>query len=713
MLSALIAALPLALPLQHASDEPTLPVSPLPADLVLDGRLEESAWQEAAAVDFTMVEPVEGGEPTCRTVMRVLAGKDALVLGFECFDPDPAGIVAQSVERDSFFIDEDFVAVVLGPSRDGRTGYIFVVNPLGARYDALVAERGESDIPEWDGVWEAAAVQDESGWSTEIRIPVRTLTFPAGANTWHLNAERSVRRLLEVSRWSGARRDWRVAQTSHAGLVTDLPEFDLGLGLTFRPSLVGYFGREGAGFGEEGNLDAALDMEWRITPDLRASLTVNTDFAETEVDARQTNLSRFDLFYPEKRSFFLEGADAFDFGLGLGQDVVPFYSRRIGLVDGREVPILAGAKLHGRIGSTTIGLLGVETGSEPGLASETALGVVRLKQDVLDESSLGILATAGDPLSRSGSWLAGADFTYQTSRLWGGRNFLAGVWGLTMNREGLAGDRSAWGVKLDYPNDLWDLALVYKRIGDGFDPSLGFVPRTNVERTRLKVEYMPRPELSWLRQTFHEFEGILWTGLDDHRWESYEINLMPFELLFENGNEFEVGLSTRGDRPDSSFEVADGVEVQAGSYEWTAYGAEFRVESTRSTVGLETAAWWGPWYDGDRQMTAASLFWRPAPILTLEAEVEHNDGELPAGAFNEAAYGLRGSLNFSSDLFFTLWAQYDTESDSIGVNNRLGWTLTPESALYFVYNNNWNRFGDRWLPDGRDTTVKFEYELRF
>ena len=439
-----------------AETVPSLQVGVLPDDLRLDGVLDEEAWSGAPAIEnLTMVEPTEGAAPTLRTTVRVLADARQLVIGVRCFDPDPTGIVSYAVARDSSLGGEDHVRIVLGTFRDGRTGYVFSVNPAGARYDALVARRGEGENSSWDGIWEAATSRDDQGWSVEIRIPVRTLSFKEGLDAWHFNVGRRVQRLLERHRWAGARLDWRITQTSHAGLLTDLPEFDLGLGLAVRPALVASESQVDRSRDRDFDLEPSLDVAWKPTPDLTVQLTANTDFAETEVDTRRTNLTRFPLFFPEKRAFFLEGADAFDFGLGVGRDLVPYHSRRIGLVGGEEVPLLFGAKTHGRLGDTSIGALFAHTGHETDVAPSQAMGVMRVRQDILEESTVGMIATVGDPEGRHGSYMTGADFTYQTSRAWGDKNFLAGAWALTADHENSAGDsRSAMGGKIDYPNDL-------------------------------------------------------------------------------------------------------------------------------------------------------------------------------------------------------------------------------------------------------------------
>jgi hypothetical protein len=455
-----------AQPAAPAVAAPTLRVGSLAGPLRLDGRLDEAAWAAADSIaNLTQIEPAEGGAPAGRTVVRVLAGAGEIVIGVRADDPEPGRLVSFARERDAALANEDHVKIVLDTYRDGRSGYVFAVNPNGARYDALVADQGEGENANWDAVWEAATARTATGWSAEIRIPVRSLLFRPGLDEWGFNVQRRVQRLQETDRWASPERDYKITQTFRAGRLTDLPPFALGVGLSVRPSLTAGAGVPAPRGRMEDDRDASLDVTQLLGANTLASLTVNTDFAETEVDTRRTNLTRFPLVFPEKRTFFLQGADIFDFGLGAGDDARPFFSRRVGLLNGQEVPIRVGGKVNGRSRGTNYGALAVRTGHAgvPGLDSlptGNTMGVLRVKQNVLRESSVGVISTFGDPLGRARSWLGGADATYQTSRFRGDKNFLVGVWGQALGREGLAGRRRAFGGKVDYPNDLWDVAVI-------------------------------------------------------------------------------------------------------------------------------------------------------------------------------------------------------------------------------------------------------------
>ncbi len=296
---------------------PSLRTGTLTSGIAIDGRLTESAWDSAEATDaFRQTDPSEGALPTARTIVRVLADTRALVIGVVCDEPDPSGIVSFSVRRDADLNSEDHIRVVLGPFADGRSGYVFAVNPSGSRYDALINPGGESENPEWDGIWEAAATRLPSGWSVEIRIPVQTLAFKRGLHEWQFNAQRRIQRRLETDRWASPARQYHLTQTSRAGLLTELPDFDLGLGLSVRPAVTTGGGIQAPSAPLTRDFQPSLDVTQRAGANVLVSATVNTDFAETEVDTRRTNLTRFPLFFPEKRTFFLESADIFEYGLG-------------------------------------------------------------------------------------------------------------------------------------------------------------------------------------------------------------------------------------------------------------------------------------------------------------------------------------------------------------------------------------------------------------
>jgi hypothetical protein len=697
--------------------------------LKVDGVLDEAAWSSTDSIaDLTQIEPVEGQQPTGRTVVRVLSTGDAIIFGIRAYDPDAARITSFARNRDAVLTNEDHVRIVLDTYLDGRSGYVFIVNPHGARYDALVANQGEGENAQWDAIWEAATHRDDTGWSAEIIIPIKSLLFKRGLSEWGFNVERRIQRLLESSRWASPDRDVKINVTSRAGLLTGVPAFELGLGMSIRPSVTSSVGKPAPATSAVSDVSASLDVTKRIAGNTLGSLTFNTDFAETEVDTRRTNLTRFPLLFPEKRTFFLEGSDIFDFGLGLGSssgssgDIIPFFSRRIGLLGGREVPLDAGVKIAGREGATNFGALLVRTGDVDTLPTDNTMGAFRLKQNVLRESSVGVMATFGDPLGRAGSWTAGTDLTYQTSRFRGDKNFLVGVWGLAMGRDDLPGtSQHAIGTKIDWPNDLWDVAFTYKWVGESFDPSLGFVQRPGAQLVTLNIVNTPRPKRPIfglrVRQMTNEWFNTLATDLDG-RWESYRVFLAPINWRLESGDRYEVNVVPTGERLVTPFEIATGVIIPPGSYHWNRYRLEAALASKRRFSGQFT--WWfGEFYSGTLDEFIATASWKPSALFIMEFNATRNVGRLAEGDFTQDVVGTRVRLNVSPDLQFNSYMQYDNTTDSFGTNTRVRWTFSPLGELFVVYNHNIRELlptpgiPREWRFDSNQLLVKLQYAWRY
>lgn len=714
---ALVAGMPLW---AQQPARPQLRVAPISRDIRLDGRLDEPEWLSADSIsNLTQIEPVEGAQPSGKTVVRVLASTDALIIGIRA--DDPAAITSFARERDADLSNQDHIRLVLDTYLDGRSGYVFIVNPNGARFDALVTNQGEGEDANWDAVWEAATTHTGTGWSAEIRMPAKSLLFRQGLSRWGFNVQRRIQRLQETDRWASADRDVKINMTSRAGILTDIPRFDLGVGLSVRPSLHAAAGIPAPAANVRKDFEPSLDVTQRLGANTLASLTVNTDFAETEVDTRRTNLTRFPLFFPEKRTFFLEGSDIFAFGLGTGDDVRAFFSRRVGLLGGVEVPLDAGLKVNGRQGGTSLGALVVRTGGLDTLPTESTMGLVRVRQNVLRESSVGIVGGFGDPLDRSGSWLAGTDLTYQTTRFRGDKNVLVGAWGLAMDRDDLTGRRHAMGGKIDYPNDLLDVALTYKWLGDDFDPSLGFVPRPGVQITTLNVTHQPRPRRPILglrvRQMFNESLNTLVTDLNG-RWESYRIFAAPINWRLESGDRFEFNVVPVGERLVAPFEIADGVSILPGTYHWTRWRLEGALASKRKVSGQLT--WWfGDFYTGRLDELSLTGSWKPSSFFIVELNSTRNVGRLAEGNFTQQVVGTRFRFNVSPDLQVNSYLQYDNESNIFGTNTRLRWTFVPQGDLFVVYNHNaiepLDPLGARmgWRFSSNQLLVKLQYAFRY
>ncbi len=712
------------------SAKPTLRVQAIASGaekaIRLDGRLTEPEWAtEDSIANLTQFEPEEGIAPAGRTVVRVLASPTGIVIGFRC-EGDTSAIVAFSKARDVELDEEDHVLIVLDTFGDERSGYVFAVNPAGSRFDGLINSQGDDVNSSWDALWEAGVSRDATGWSGEIRIPIQSLSFKSGLDHWGLNLERRVQSLQESSRWSGAKRDFEIFQMTQAGVLAGLPKFDQGLGLTVRPAVVGKYFVPDPGEDREFESQVSLDVTQKLGPNLTANLTVNTDFAETEVDQRQTNLSRFDILFPEKRSFFLDGADIFEFGLGMDLEdapVLPFFSRRIGIFtpegedEGTEVPIIVGGKIQGRVGQTNLGGLIVSTDAVEDVAvPQTEMGVVRLNRNVFSESTFGLLATSGDPLGRR-SWTAGGDFTYRTSKFRDDKNLQMGVWAVKMDRDSLEDDRMAYGGKIAYPNDLWDLEATYFRIGEDFDPSLGFVQRVgHVVYGAAKVS--PRPEKSSVR-VFTTGASYFQVSALDGGWESYLAAITPADVLFESGDRVAVLVEPQGERPLEPFDVFDSpeltVELPPGDYQWTRYAVTGTLAAQRAVSGELTYSF-GGFYGGDLQTLEADVRFKPHSVLSLQLTGERNEAKLPEGDFTQYLYGLRSELKPTPNFQLSNFLQYDNESRSMGSSSRLRWTFHPQGDLFVTFNQNLVKTftdpKDRFVFLTDELIVKLQYAFR-
>ncbi|MEZ4999405.1 MAG: DUF5916 domain-containing protein [Bacteroidales bacterium] len=691
-------------------EAPRLTVRQVSDNIKIDGDLSDNEWMMADSISrFRAIEPVEGSEPAFPTTVRVLFSQKNIYIGITCYDTEPGRIVSYSKARDSELEDEDNVKIIFDTYADGRNGYIFSVNPFACRFDAIVSNNGESENSNWDAIWEARTMVNEGSWSVEIKIPVSSLTFKKNLDHWGFNVERKVQRLMEVSRWTALSRDYKFGQTIHAGSLVNLPELNLGLGLTPTVSTIGKV---------SGNRDNQTEYSWqnsldvmkKITPDITAQLTVNTDFAETEVDSRQTNLTRFPQLYPEKRQFFLEGSDIYDFGLGLNRDFIPFFSRRIGLNEGSEVPVKWGAKVNGKLNNTHFGVLVNETREVESLLPSTTTGVIRIKQNILAESSLGLLHLPATRQAGQTAWMSGVDFTYKTSRFNHNKNFLVGIWGLYNDRHDLEGDKSAFGIRVDYPNDLWEIAAVYRRIGDAFDPSLGFVPRNGINYYSFSANHMPRPDNRFIRKYIFESRLSLYTDLENN-WESYDIFTAPVHFLMESGDRFEFNFRPVGESLKEPFEISDGVIIDPGDYNWTRWRLEVETASKRSVSGQAT--WWfGGFYGGRLDQIEVEIKWRPLSSVILELNYERNTGSLPAGDFVQDLFATRIQVNMTSNLNFSSYIQYDNESREMGSYSRLRWTFTPRGDVFLVYKHNITReITDRWAYDSNQFIIKVSYGL--
>ncbi len=699
--------------LAGAADEvPAAPAHTVSEPVRIDGVLDEPGWSSVPSIGrLLQQEPIPESDPTEETEVRVLYDEDNLYFGILCRDREPPAIIATQLGRDANFDVDDRIVILVDPFFDFRNGFFFEVNPQGARADGQVANNAEQRSLEWDGIWQAAARVTDQGWVAEIAIPFKTLRFKPGQTTWGLNVERTIKRRNEVDRWASPRREVWLTNLSMAGRLTALEGVEQGRGLDIRPYV-----SAGADDGD-GQADVGVDVFKNITPSLNASVSVNTDFAETEVDARQVNLTRFPLFFPEKRAFFLEGSGVFEVA-GLRPrseaDLIPFFSRSIGLLAGQEVPLLVGTKLVGRERGFNVGVLDVQTQETDidgfGTVSPQNLLAARVSRNVLRQSWVGAILTHGNPEGTGDNTLFGVDARFATSTFRGDKNLSLDLYALGTKDEALAKTDHAFGFTLDYPNERWDAGISGLEIGDDFRAELGFVPRTGIRKIRPFITFRPRaPQLGIRRFNFELFPQVV-TDLEG-RVLDWRIFTAPLNLRTESQEHIEWNFIPEFQRLDLPFEIHPGVVIPPGDYRWTRYRFEVNTATKRPWV-VDFAWWWGSFYGGTLRQLELGLTWKPDAHLRLEARTEQNDVELPEGDFQASIYELRADTNFSPDVSWANLVQYDSDSRLLGFQSRFRWILKPGNDLFLVYNRGWLDSEEKFVPYFEQGSVKFQYTFR-
>ena len=655
----------------------------------LDGVLDEPAWRNAGIIpDLTQQEPQPGKPTPYRTKVLVLVDGQNLYIGVVCHDPDPSEITVHTMQRDGNMYG-DAVAVVFDTFGDRRRGYYFQINTAGARLDGLIS--GAEDVStDWDGIWDARTRRTPDGWSAEIHIPAQSLRFMPGAESWGFNIQRWIARDRIMLRWAGTTLDASFEDLRRAGRLEGVAGLRQGKGVSISPYSLA---ERDANIKDDHRTlkgDGGLDVTYNLTPDLAAVLTLNTDFAETEVDNRQVNLTRFPLFFPEKRSFFVEGSNLFSFGSRLGYTFIPFFSRRVGLYHGRQVPLLGGGKILGQVGQWNLALLDAVTGNSA-TTERTNLLAGRMAYDVNNHFTVGTIVTNGDPDGVHDNTLVGVDALWQTSTFRGDKNLSLGEWAAWTGGNAAGGQRTGWGFKLDYPNDLWDLFFTYKEFGDGLDPALGFLPRPGTRWYQGGGAYQPRPEdgiFDWVRQFYFELYAVYVEDLDG-RVESWRVFTAPFNAQTESGEHIEANVAPQFERLDAPFEITDGVVIPIGNYPFTRYRVEAQSSRHRSWR-IGTTVWFGNFYSGTlTELESFITFTTPRGHLQLELQSENNFGRLPEGNFIQRLWQLKVAYAFTPDLILSSYTQYDSESHNLGTNTRLRWTLRPGKDLYIVWNHGW------------------------
>ncbi len=718
---------PLAAQEVPPADRPSVSAARLgdqPTDRIeLDGILSESVWETApAATDFRQREPDVGAPATEPTEIRILYDDHSLYVGVRAVDREPDRVIARILQRDRLmspgfgfgvqFAGDDGVALLFDAFHDHRNGVIFATNPNGAKYDALITDEGRELNSDWRGVWHVAASRTDEGWSAEFEIPFRTLRYPAAAEarSWGFNVFRIIRRKNEETLWSSWSRDnegfHRVSLAGHLEGLADLPR--PGLNLEVKPYLLTGGTQEPDASGDtqtDGRLDAGVDAKYQVLPGLVLDVTVNPDFAQVEVDDEQVNLTRFDLFFPEKRDFFLENAGIFEFGVrGFGEPppFLLFFSRRIGISEGSEVPVYGGVRLTGRVGGQTIGLLNVVTDVDDG-GSAANHAILRYKRDLGSSGYVGAMLT---DLRRQDFWNTAVGLD---ASLWPTSTLNLQGFAASTSTSGEGGDDEAYRVMVDHTGDWIGFFAQHLFIGPEANTDMGFITRPDVRRSDVFLRLTPRPPILDLRKIDVRLQGahVLtadgrlqdWTGSAEvaPEWNSGESLSLSYSRGFV--------------RLDEAFDLADSVSVPIGDYDnWELdLGGQ---TSTNRAVALGAGGSYQRFFDGTLISWGGTLSLAPGSHLSAVLGFAHNDVEIPGGEFTADIVSVRVRYAFTTTLTANALLQYNSLDRRVSANVRLNFIHRPGSDLFIVLNEERGSDDSTWDFRSRGLVAKLTYLLR-
>lgn len=680
----------------------------------IDGRMNFDEWQQAATINqFFQREPDPGEPASEQTLVKICYDEDNLYFGFRCY-LDPKDITAKELAFDASLRYDDRIQIILDTFLDKRSGFWFQVGPRGCYGDALVSKNGAALNKEWDGLWTGRASIHEEGWDVEVAIPFKTLTFRPGQSTWGLKLIRHIVKRSEADYWPTANLDSYRFQVSDAGLLTGLEGISQGVGLDVRPyGLVGVDRFEGGA--KEYPADAGVDFFYQVSSGLKSALTVNTDFAQTEVDARQINLTRFSLHFPEKRDFFLDGANYFQFGIEgdrqnpYAQKLIPFFSRRMGLDQNKNpIPIIWGAKVTGQLGRWNIGLMNIMDEREQGREN---FAVARISRNIGNQSSFGFIGTIGNALDQADNYLAGFDLKLATSTFRKNKNLSLTLFGLKSNTEGLDDRDRAFGGEIAYPNDFFNFRIGFHQIDENFRAGLGFVPRLGIRETYMETGFGPRPNRWGLLQV-ETGAGLDYITDMSNTLLTRKINLTILALTFLSGEVFSFKSTPVYELLTEDFAIHTDNTIPIGDYTFYRHSLEAS-SAPRRNFWLGGTFEWGSFFSGDKTTSTLAFGYKVSVPLFVGLEYEHNDVSLPTGQFDANVYRLNTNILFSPRMTLYNYIQYDNLSDQMGWQTRFAWILKPGNEIMLTWNSRWNEPLEHYAVTESSARFKVRYNYRF
>lgn len=678
----------------------------------IDGVLDTSEWDGANIIDdFHQSEPVEYAEPSQKTVWYIAYDEDALYVAAYAYDTDPDKIVARELRQGGSIDGDDAMSITIDAFNNKRSGYKFSMNPNGVRQDAIFASPTRAS-DDWDGIWRGAARIVENGWTMEMAIPFKTLSFSPDNHIWGVNFERDISRLAEEVAWSS--RNGQVNPTV-SGDVMGFRDLSQGVGLDIIPSVSSTAVRNHQLNSSDSETRPSVDINYKLTSAINWLVTFNTDFAATEADSRQLDVGRFSLFFPEKRGFFLTDFDIFQFGGissarggGGGGGLVgsfsetnglPFFSRRIGLGPNNEsVDLIAGSKLSGRIGDTDFGLLYVrqdevkadDPADEDVAASD--LVVARMSHGIFQESSFGAIVTSGDPTSNDTSSLVGLDFNYRNTRLRNNRSLEAQVWLQKTDNVDADDEDWAFSAAVGMPTrEGWEAGLQVHEAQENYDPRLGFANRTGVRMYSGKLSHKWINKDAWFMERVNsgiQFER--WEYLDTGQLQSQQIEAQLLNVNTGSGDFFRVGVERNKERlldGERSPLGRVGIDIGPGEYSFDRYIFFIRSAGHRK-FSAEMRLDDGDYYDGQRFHIRPQVEWTPNEHLSFRLQYDYNKYDFPGAEATTRLITFNNTIAFNSAWSLLTLAQYDNLSEDIGINMRLRYNLSAGQDFWLVLNHN-------------------------
>ena len=678
----------------EARPRPRLSLQPING-VRIDGRLDEPGWARVNPLtEFIQSEPDAGHPASQRTEVRLAVDRNYLYIGAEMHDDNAAGIVPGGLERDSpgiLFEEMDAFGITLDTYLDRRNSFIFFVNPAGGVKDGQGSDDGRTRDYGWDGVVNVRTRVHALGWTMEMAIPWRTLRFDPTRRdaTWGVNVMRRIRRRNEASYWAPLDRRNRIFLMSEAGTMTGMGELPTSRNLSVKPfSLASRSSGTSLTDQARGNhADAGVDVKWGFTPNLTMDLTWRTDFSQVEVDQEQVNLTRFPVFFPELREFFLENSGTFLFGdleggpggprLGSSlRDLTLFHSRRIGLRNGRPVPLLGGARLTGRTGALEIGALNVQSESVEGSPAEN-FSVLRLRRNVSRTSDVGLILTnrtptAGDSASNTS---LGVDANLRLVN-----NLYVNTY-LAVTRSGDVKDQ-AGRLSVGWRDRLWNSAAAIRQVGEDFDPAVGFVRRRSMREGYATVGIHPRIGAHRAIEMNPWVEGTYTTNLDSQLESREALAGLAFE--FTDRSTLRFTWAERLERLDSPFQVNPGTTIPVGAYRFgegsVAYGS-----SQGRALSINAGLSGGEFYDGSRATLTGGIRWQPDRHLVLELDANRNAVKAQGTSFTADVYSARAQYALTTQFNVSTFVQYNTSADEIVSNVRANFIHAPLSDLFLLF----------------------------